>query len=227
MCGRYVSPGDAAIEREFNLVHSPGLVLPASFNASPSQLLPVVRSVEGARALALMRWGLVPFFAKGVPGPYSTINARIETIETSASYRGPWKRGQRCVVPAAGFYEWRVNDDGKKQPFYIKTADHEVHGYAGLWDSSKRDDGTVIESFTIITLPANPLMADIHNAPGKQRMPAILDRKDYDAWLSGTVDQARAVLKQYPADSMLAWPVSTRVNKPQNNDAKLIETIHR
>jgi putative SOS response-associated peptidase YedK len=224
MCGRYVSPDDAVIEREFNLVHSPGLELRPSFNAAPSQLLPVVRSVEGVRQLSLMRWGLVPYSAKGIPGPYSTINARIETIETSASYRGPWKRGQRCIVPAAGFYEWHLNDDGKKQPFYIKTADA-VHGYAGLWDSSKRDDGTVLESFTIITLPANLMMADIHNAPGKQRMPVILDRTDYDAWLSGTVDEARAVLKQYPADSMLAWPVSTRVNKPQNNDATLIEAI--
>ena len=226
MCGRYVSPDDAAIEREFNLVHSPGFVLPASFNASPSQLLPVVRSVEGVRVLSLMRWGLVPFFAKGVPGTYSTINARIETIETSASYRRPWKRGQRCIVPAVGFYEWHLNDDGKKQPFFVKTTEHAVHGYAGLWDSSKRDDdGTVLESFTIITLPANSIMAEIHNAPGKQRMPVILDRKDYDAWLSGTVDQARSVLKQYPADSMLAWPVSTRVGSPKNNDARLIEAI--
>ena len=224
MCGRYVSPEDAAIEREFNLVHSPGLELRASFNAAPSQLLPVVRSVEGVRQLSLMRWGLVPFFANGIPGPYSTINARIETIETSASYRSPWKRGQRCIVPGAGFYEWHLNDDGKKQPFYIKTTDA-VHGYAGLWDSSKRDDGTALESFTIITLPAHPMMAEIHNAPGKQRMPVILDRMDYEAWLSGTVEEARAVLKQYPADSMLAWPVSTRVNKPQNNDATLIEAI--
>jgi putative SOS response-associated peptidase YedK len=225
MCGRYVSPDDAAMEREFNLVHSPGFVGRPSYNVAPTQLMPVVRSVDGVRSLSLMRWGLVPFFAKGVPGPYSTINARIETIETSASYRGPWKRGQRCIVPAVGFYEWHLNDDGKKQPFFVKTTEHAVHGYAGLWDSSKRDDGTVLESFTIITLPANSIMAEIHNAPGKQRMPVILDRKDYDAWLSGTVDEAREVLKQYPADSMLAWPVSTRVNAPKNNDATLIEAI--
>jgi putative SOS response-associated peptidase YedK len=118
-----------------------------------------------------------------------------------------------------------LNDDGKKQPFFIKTVEHEVHGYAGLWDSSMRDDGTVIESFTIITLPANSMMAEIHNAADEKRMPVILDRKDYEAWLSGTVDEARAVIKQYPADSTLAWPVSTRVNAPKNNDATLIEAI--
>jgi putative SOS response-associated peptidase YedK len=226
MCSRYVSPDDAAIEREFKLVHSPGLVGRPSYNVAPTQMMPVVRAVDGVRKLSLMRWGLVPFFAKGVPGPYSTINARIETIETSASYRGPWKRGQRCIVPAAGFYEWHLNDDGKKQPFYIKTADA-VHGYAGLWDASTREDnGTTLESLTIITLPANPGMADIHNAPGKQRMPVILDRKDYEAWLTGTIEEARTVLKQYPADSMLAWAVSTRVNKRQNNDVTLIDAVN-
>jgi putative SOS response-associated peptidase YedK len=174
-----------------------------------------------------MRWGLVPFFAKGVPGPYSTINARMETVETSASYRGPWKRGQRCIVPALGFYEWHLTEDGRKQPFYIRCADQIVHGFAGLWDASTRADGVVIESFTIITLPANRLMAGIHNAPGKQRMPVILDRADYEPWLAGSTDQARAVLKQYPAESMLAWPVSTRVNTPKNNDPGLVEPLDR
>ena len=225
MCGRYVSPDDAAIEREFNLVRSPGLDVPSSFNVAPTTLVPVIRVVNGVRQLSRIRWGLVPYFAKGVPGPYSTINARIETIETSASYRGPWKRGQRCIIPAAGFYEWHFNGDGKKQPFYIRVTDQEVHGYAGLWDASKREDGTVLESCTIMTMPANPLMAEIHNAPGKQRMPVILRREDYEAWLSGTVDEARAVLKQYPSDAMLAWPVSTRVNGQKNNDAALIEAV--
>ena len=225
MCGRYVSPDDAAIEREFNLIRSPGLDIGPNFNVAPTQMVPVVRTVDGVRQLSRMRWGLVPFFAKGVPGPYSTINARIETIETSASYRGPWQRGQRCIIPAAGFYEWHLNEDGKKQPFYIRAVNQEVHGYAGLWDSSKRDDGVVIESCTIVTMPANPMMAEIHNAPGKQRMPVILRREDYDAWLSGSLDEARAVLKQYPADEMQAWPVSPVVNSPKNDNPKLIDRL--
>ena len=123
MCGRYVSPDDAAIEREFNLIRSPGLDIGPNFNVAPTQMVPVVRTVDGVRQLSRMRWGLVPFFAKGVPGPYSTINARIETIETSASYRGPWQRGQRCIIPAAGFYEWHLNEDGKKPVSYTHLAD--------------------------------------------------------------------------------------------------------
>ena len=112
MCGRYVSPDEASIEREFNLVHTEWQ-FPPSFNVAPTQSVPVVRMVEGTRRGALMRWGLIPFFARGVPPKYSTINARIETVQTAASYRGPWSRGQRCLVVARGFYEWQVQGDGK------------------------------------------------------------------------------------------------------------------
>ena len=220
MCGRYVSPDEAAIEREFALPRA-GLGLGARYNVAPSQAVAAVRRVEGVLRLDLLRWGLVPFFAKGVPGAYSTINARIETIETSASYRGPWKRGQRCLVPASGFYEWHVNADGSKRPFFIGVADQAVFGFAGLWDRSVAADGTVLESCTIITLPANPLLAEIHNV--KQRMPAILARADRDAWLGADPAAARAALSAYPADRMFAHPVSTRVNSPRNDDAHLIE----
>jgi putative SOS response-associated peptidase YedK len=224
MCGRYVSPDESAIEREFSLVRTEWK-FPASFNVAPSQNVPVIRSLDGTPQATAMRWGLVPFFAKGVPGKYSTINARIETMDTSPSFRGPWKRGQRCIVPCAGFYEWHINADGNKQPYYITCADQALFGFAGLWDSSKREDGTLIESFSIITMPANSLMAEIHNAPDRQRMPAILLLADRHAWLMGTIDEARALLKAYPAELMVAWPVSTRVNAPRNNDAKLIEAI--
>jgi putative SOS response-associated peptidase YedK len=130
------------------------------------------------------------------------------------------KRGQRCILPAVGFYEWHLNDDGSKQPFYITCADQPVFGFAGLWDSSKRDDGTVVESCTIITMPPNALMAEIHNA--KQRMPMILAFENIEAWLEGSADDAHAALMPYPAELMAAWPVSARVNSPKNNDAKLL-----
>jgi putative SOS response-associated peptidase YedK len=223
MCGRYVSPDEASIEREFDL---PGNEwhFPASFNVAPSQQVPGIRAGKAGPEGLLLRWGLVPFFAKGKIGSYSTINARVESVETSASYRAPWKRGQRCVLPAQGFYEWHVNEDGGKQPFYIHLNDQAVFGFAGLWEKSVAQDGAVIESCTIITLPANPLMAAIHN--GRARMPAILAREQRSTWLSGSADAARALLQSYPPDRMVAYPVGKRVNSPRNNDAGLIEPLN-
>ena len=222
MCGRYVSPDEASLEREFNLVRSEWR-FPASFNVAPSQPVPAVRMDGASKHVIPLRWGLVPFFARGVAGKYSTINARIETIEPSASYRGPWKRGQRCIIPALGFYEWHIDSDGGKQPFFIQLEDQEVFGFAGLWDRSANDAGAVIESCTIITLPANKLMAEIHN--GRARMPAILGRGQHDAWLTGASDSARAALAPYPDEQMSAYAVSTRVNSPRNNDEKLIDPL--
>jgi putative SOS response-associated peptidase YedK len=178
---------------------------------------------DGEREGVRLRWGLVPYFARGVPPRYSTINAAIEKLAVNPSWRGPWTRGQRCILPATGFYEWHVNEDRSKTPFYITCADQAVFGLAGLWDASRADDGSVIQSCTIITMPPNPLLAEIHNA--KQRMPAILQSQDIDAWLTGPIDQARAALKPYPSDSMVAWPVSSRVNTPKNDDAQLIEPL--
>jgi putative SOS response-associated peptidase YedK len=223
MCGRYVSPDDAAIEREFNLVRSEWQ-FPSSFNVAPTQNVPVIRSVEGKPHGSLMRWGLIPFFARGVPPKYSTINARVETVQTAASYRGPWSRGQRCLQVAQGFYECQVQADGKsKVPYYIHTNDQPIFAFAGLWDSSKTDSGDRIESVTHITLPANSLLGEIHNT--QHRMPAILEKADREAWLNGTPEEAWETLTPYPDDLMVAWPVTTRVNTPKNNDAKLIEPV--
>jgi putative SOS response-associated peptidase YedK len=219
MCGRYVSPDIAEAERYF-LVHLVRWDIERSFNVAPSQLVPAVRMAEDRREGVTLRWGLVPFFAKGVAPKYSTINATIEKLTDGACWRGPWKRGQRCILPAQGFYEWHVNEDGSKTPFYITCADQPLFGFAGLWDSSRSDDGKVLESCTIITMPPNPLLAEIHNV--KQRMPALLQSEDINAWLAGSDDEARAALKPYPADCMAAWPVSRRVNTPKNNHESLI-----
>ena len=223
MCGRYVSPEEASIEREFNLVRSEWQ-FPANFNVAPSQTVPIVRVEDGSPKSALVRWGLVPFFAKGKPGKYSTFNARAETLTTSASYRGAWSDGRRCIIPALGFYEWHVKADGGKQPFFIHVEDQSVFGFAGLWERSRADASTVVESCTIITLPANELMAEIHNS--KARMPAILSLELREAWLSGSPEDAAAALAPYPAERMVAYEVSPRVNSPRNNDEKLLEPLH-
>lgn len=220
MCGRYVTPDESAIEREFTLV-GPQVVpfFQASFNVAPTQKVPVIRMHEGRQELVRMRFGLIPFFARGVPGQYSTINARVETVRTSPAYRTAWKRGQRCLVVASGFYEWQVIADGK-QPWYVSCADQPVFAFAGLWDQSVPEEGEPILSCTIITLPASPFMAQIHNT--KLREPAILQRKDRECWLNGTPDEAFACLVSYPDDLRSAWPVSKRVNSPRNNDERLI-----
>jgi putative SOS response-associated peptidase YedK len=225
MCGRYTTPEESEAER-YLTVHLLHWHFERSYNVAPSQQVPVVRITDGQREGVMMRWGLVPYFAKGVPSKYSTINARLESIETSPAYRGSWKRAQRCILPAAGFYEWHLNEDGTKQPFFIHAADQPIFGFAGLWDSSKREDGTAIESCTIITMPANAMMAQIHNAPGKRRMPAMLAHDDIDAWMSGSVDDARATLKPYPSDLLTAWPVSKNVNSPKIDQASLIERLN-
>jgi putative SOS response-associated peptidase YedK len=223
MCGRYVSPDEASIEREFNLVRTEWQ-FPASFNVAPTQLVPIVRTLKGERQGLRVRWGLIPFFAKGEPGKYSTINARIETMETAASYRGPWQRGQRCLQVATGFYEWHLDAAGRKAPYYIHLNDQPIFAFAGLWDKSVKADGTVVESCAHITLPGNELMRDIHNGGSNPyRMPAILRKDDQDRWLKGSMEEARAVLQPYDAGLMVAYEVSTMVNAPKNNDAALLE----
>jgi putative SOS response-associated peptidase YedK len=223
MCGRYVTPEQAAAEREFSLRRS-SWHFQARYNVAPSIEVPVVRLTEGGREGLMMRWGLVPFFAHGETPRYSTINARAETLATAASYRVPWRRGQRCLLPAAGFYEWHVAEDGGKTPWFIQATDQAVFGFAGLWDRSVRTDGSEVLSCTIVTLPANPLLARIHNI--KQRMPALLERDERDAWLGGDVALAQRALHPYPEERLRAWPVSRRVNSPRNDGAELIAPLN-
>jgi putative SOS response-associated peptidase YedK len=221
MCGRYIL-AQAALAEQYFRVH--GTPWSPSFNIAPTQQVPVVRIRNKERVAENLRWGLIPFFAKGEPPKYSTINARIETVETAASYRGPWSRGQRALQVASGFYEWHLDADGRKFPYYIHLADQEAFAFAALWDRSVKPDGTAIESVVHITMPANELMRDIHNTGNNpHRMPAILRPEDHEVWLNGSVDDVRAVLRPYPSDLMVAYRVSPRVNTPKNNDAALIE----
>ena len=229
MCGRYIIREQEAAERYWRVHGLPKWV--KCFNVSPSSTVPVIRRAGAGRAAfetaaygsaapnecVRLKWGLVPFWSRGVAPKYSTYNARIERFETAASFRGPWARSQRCILPAAGFYEWQKRGAGK-QPYLIKLADREIFGFAGLWDRSQGPEG-VIETCTILTLPANRLLTEIHNTG--HRMPAILREEDHEAWLSGTLDQARVTLRQYPDDLMVAWPVSQRVNSPANDDESL------
>lgn len=223
MCGRYVTRMEAAIERDWALSRPAPQF--ASYNVTPTTNVPIVRlDPAGLREAVLMRWGLIPFWAKGEPLKYSTINATCERMKEAPAYRGPWKRGQRCLVPVNGFYEWQaVEDRTAKQPWYIRLPDQALFALGGLWERSRREDGTLVESCTIVTLPANELVAEIHNT--KMRMPLILPRDAYAAWLSDDANAAGAAVAPYPSARMAAWPVGMYVNNPRNNDARCIEPL--
>jgi putative SOS response-associated peptidase YedK len=222
MCGRFVSRTDAAIERTFNVTPRDWRHDWASYNVAPTQPVPVIRTAGEVREGVMLRWGLIPFWAKGEPTRYSTINARAETIDTAASYRGPWRQGRRCLIPAVGYFEWQAVNGGK-QAWFIRLAGGEAFAFAGLWEQSTKADGTVVETCTIITVPANPMVAEIH---AKGRMPAMLEPQHCQQWLLGSVEEARATLATYPAEQMDAYRISSRVNSPRNNAADLLEPIN-
>jgi putative SOS response-associated peptidase YedK len=224
MCGRYILAQQDEAEKVFGLTHVRWHDA-RSFNVAPSKDAPVIRNASpraGEREGVMMRWGLVPPFLKGEPPKYATHNARIETMQASPAFREPWKNGQRCVVPAQGFYEWQMVPDAPRQPWFVGLANGGILPFAGLWERSVRPDHTVVDSFTIITVPANELLATLHP---EKRMPAILHAEDIETWLSGTPAQALATLIPYPAEKMRAHKVDARVNSPKNDDERLMEAV--
>jgi putative SOS response-associated peptidase YedK len=212
MCRRYVSPDAASIEREYKLPRRSGWQFPENFNTAPTQSVPAVRGIDGNCEAVLLRWGFGNAF-----------NAPVETLATGARYRAAWKHGRRCIIPALGFYEWHVDPDGSKQPFYVHVDDQDVFGFAGLWERSRTTANAVTEWCTIVTMPANPLMAEIDNS--EARMPAILRREQRELWLFGAVEAAAAALAAYAHERMIAYAVSSRVDSPRNNDETLLEPL--
>jgi putative SOS response-associated peptidase YedK len=204
MCRRYVSPDQSSIEREFDLIPAQWQ-FSANFNVAPSQAVPAIRVIEGQPDPVLLNWGF---------GDHGTFNLPIEALKLDAGDHSLLARAQRCIMPALGFYEWHVNADGSKRPFYIHAEDQDVCGFAGFWER---------ESCTIINMPANAMMAKIGAI--EARMPAILARDMRDLWLYGSAANAAAALAQYPADRLVAYAVSARVNSLDNNDETLIEPL--
>lgn len=171
------------------------------------------------REIALLRWGLVPFWAKDEKISYSTFNARGEEVATKPAFKEAFK-ARRCLVLADGFYEWKKIDAKTKQPYRFTLGNGGPFAFAGLWERWTRGPEP-IESFTIITTAANELVAEIH-----YRMPVILDPSDYDTWLRAKDPaEAQSLLKPFPADRMKAYPVSSRVGNVKNNDPQLIDAV--
>jgi len=174
---------------------------------------------SGRREFALQRWGLVPFWAKDAKFGYSTINARAEEVLAKPAYREAMKK-RRCLVPADAFYEWQRIDKKTKHPFAFALKSGEPYAMAGLWEHWQPKEGAALETFTILTTDPNELMEPVHN-----RMPVILEPRDYNRWLDpGNAARPPVdLLRPFPAEKMRVWPVSDRVGNVRNNDAQLLE----
>jgi putative SOS response-associated peptidase YedK len=217
MCGRYRrTTAEEEIARQYHIPIPPQLDLPISYNIAPTQNVLAIRlnPKTDEWSMSTLRWGLIPSWAKDEKIGYKTINARVETVDTSPSYREAYKK-RRCLIPADGFYEWK-RTDSIKQPYSIQRQDGTVFCFAGLWEGWKKP-GTEdwIRTCTIITCEPNELNAQIHN-----RMPVILPEEHFQGWLSGAA--GKEVLAPYPDDLMSAYAISPRVNKPENNDAEIL-----
>ena len=190
------------------------------YNIAPTQQIPVITE-NSPRILEMMRWGLVPSWAKDVSIGSRMINARAETLTEKPSFRTALAR-RRCLIPADGFYEWK--QIGKeKQAHWIHRKDDELFAFAGLWDEWGSPDGSPLHSCTIITVNPNELMANIHS-----RMPAILTREDEAGWLNGSiksVSELLELLKPYPDSEIEAQTVSSAVNSVANDRPECIEPI--
>lgn len=233
MCGRFTlsNPDPALVAKTFNLDTTSDLPsslpadrLTARFNVAPMQAVAaVVRDTAGHNHLTAMRWGLVPSWSKDASGAAKMINARAETAPDKPSFRAAFSK-RRCLIVADGFYEWQKHEDGTKTPMYITVADHKLFGFAGLWEPwTDPASGSTLLTCTILTTEPNGLMEPIHN-----RMPVILSPEAYTEWLDpAQTDKQKAaqLLVKFPADQMVAYPVSHKVNNVRDDEPSLIERI--
>lgn len=225
MCGRYLRRSDKQrIAEAFRLHQLPDdFPLPPDYNIAPATFQPVVRLHRdtGERELVLMRWGLVPYFAKSLSEwkGFSSINAKAESIQEKALWRRPFEK-RRCLVPADGFYEWQKLDPKTKKPFAYTLSNGQPFAFAGLWDAWKNpDNGEWLQTFAIITTTSNELTAAVHD-----RMPVILHPRDYDRWLQRGEAELPPVdlLRPYDADAMSAAACNPSVGNVRNNGPEML-----
>ena len=223
MCGRFTLTVDAnSIQTYFPwLTGIPALMAPR-YNIAPTQPIAAIPN-DGRNTIDHFVWGLIPFWAKDPSIGSRMINARSETLAEKNSFKTPYKR-RRCLILADGFYEWaKVPGQKAKQPYYLQMEDGSPFAFAGLWEEWQSPEGSQLRSATIITTEPNALVAKVHN-----RMPVILHPDDYELWLSPK-EQAPATLQHlltaYPAEEMVAYPVSTMVNSPNHDRPENIAPI--
>ena len=206
MCGRLtITTTGTEIAELFGLAYDLRIEQERRYNVAPSQPIPVLRIAGGTRELVRMRWGLIPHWSREEK-PAGFVNARAETLAAKPAFRTSF-RSRRCLVPSSGFYEWK-RAGGKKLPFYFRQSGG-LWAYAGIWDRWDGPKGP-IDSVAILTVPANDLVQPLHD-----RMPAILEKEQFAAWLDPAETDGEHLLPMllpFPAARMESWPVSDRVN---------------
>lgn len=222
MCGRFTfTQPENLVTEVFQLSSSP--TLSPRYNIAPTQSVPTVLldSDDGERQFKMLRWGLIPSWAKDMKMGAALINARAETVAEKPAFRSAFKR-RRCLILADGFYEWQ-QEEKKKQPYYFRLQEGKLFAFAGLWERWEKGEGDAIESCTIITTEANELMQPFHD-----RMPVILDPKDYEKWLDSQVqkpESLQSLLQPYQSEEMTVYPVSTKVNNARTDSPDCIKQL--
>lgn len=219
MCGRYARKSAQKIFAEwFEMELDEMRHVAPSWNVTPQSFQPVVRlnPATGRRESALLRWGLVPAWARDERIAQSTINARSEDAASKPAFRDALKQ-RRCLVPADAYYEWQKMSAKARQPFAIASSEGTPMAFAGLWERWSGPAGTQLESFTILTTMANEKLQTIH-----ARMPVIVERSNYARWLADD-KTAAGLLRPLAAERLACWPVSERVGNVRNNDAALLD----
>jgi putative SOS response-associated peptidase YedK len=218
MCGRYcITTAPEAIRWLFRYREQPNF--PPRYNVAPTQPVPIVRLTEGERSFALVRWGLLPAWVKDPKAFSLVINARAESVNDKPAFRNAMRR-RRCLFPADGFYEWKV-EGGRRRAFHARPAGRGVLAFAGLWETWTGPNGEEVETAAIVTTQANRAMAQVHH-----RAPVIVPPEAFDLWLDcRNVDEntATALLGPAPDGSMEVYEVSPAVNKVTNDAPELVE----
>ncbi|MGH7962508.1 MAG: SOS response-associated peptidase [Candidatus Binatia bacterium] len=223
MCGRFTLTTDLDRLAERFAFHAADLSYTPRYNIAPSQpVLAVLRETDdGAPRVELLRWGLIPSWAKDPAIGDRMINARAETVAEKPSFRRALQK-RRCLVLADGFYEWK-KEGKKKVPLFITLKSREPFGFAGLWETWRSSTDETLRSCTIITTTPNTLMESLHN-----RMPVILPREAEALWLDRTVGDPQTLLPlliPYPDEAMEAYIVSSFVNSPRNDTPTCIAPL--
>jgi putative SOS response-associated peptidase YedK len=194
--------------------------LPARYNLAPTQLAGVVHDRDGDVNVERMRWGLIPKGEKNPKFKLSTINARVETVAKSWTFRYAFQE-RRALIPMAGYFEWTEPAPKVKQPWFVHRPDSETLWAAGLWEPPQKilPEGSP-PTFTIITTTARDQAGQVHD-----RMPVFLPIDELEAWMRGTPDQAQEMLAQWTVPPIAIYPVSRRVNRPVDDDPSLLDPV--